>query len=179
LCPSLKIQAEAQQFVENDAFQFRFPARAEASDAQARSADPAAVMLQAAQRSNTVAELQKAMHDPRLFSGYSNEDEAYDSTLAKLEQIAQDERSHRDLAADPEFDLNLLAPLPMAEALRTTALKEGWSPECVYQEVRVCTAFTEHPGTCLRMRANEKHSRSACIPALRAADASARKQASS
>ena len=63
----------------------------------------------------------------------------------------------------------------MATALRTIALKEGYTPECLYQEVRVCSAFTEHPATRLRLRASVEHSRSCPIPALRAAEASARK----
>eukprot|EP00969_Alexandrium_andersonii_P091788 4051411-Alexandrium_andersonii.AAC.1 len=63
----------------------------------------------------------------------------------------------------------------MAKALHTIALQEGWSNECIYQEVKVCTAFTEHPATRLVLRAADSHGRTPCIAALRAAEASARK----
>ena len=159
----------------SEVFRFRFSAQSSRSEEEERTADPVSECISALRASRTSAQLDAAMHSPDLFKGFADEDEAYDTTQRVLKSIVEDTRTHRDLCEDAQFSLRDVSPLPMAKALHTIALQEGWSNECVYQEVKVCTAFTEHPGTRLVLRTTDSHGRTPCIAALRAAEASARK----
>ena len=126
-------------------------------------------------RSTCCDDVELAIHHPTLFKGFESEDIARQTIMTRLTALASDPRDHRELSDDPDFQLCRVMPIPLAAAITAIAAREGWHGECLYQEVKCCAAFTENPGTRLKERLSDLHTRAPNIPCLRAADASARK----
>ena len=99
----------------------------------------------------------------------------YETTMAALQCMAKDGRSHKDLVTDVQYTVRDMFPAPVAKAITTVAARNGWHAECLAQEVVASAAFCEHPGTRLKAHMSEWHSRSPCIAYLRGASMSARK----
>lgn len=161
--------------MQNDNFGFSFGDAHKKRDRVGKTSDPIEEPLEQVRAAKDRQSLEKALHHEHLFAGYKNEKEAYETTMKRLQDIVAKKRTHRSLAEDQEFSLRSLVPVPLAKGIAAIAVKEGWHPECLYQELKVCASFPEHPATRLKVRKTNLHKRSCGIPCLRAADASARK----
>ena len=64
-----------------------------------------------------------------LFHDLSNYEGIQNYISAQLRDIIADERTHRQLVADPDFSLHLLFPIPASAAIATMARSQGWRAE--------------------------------------------------
>ena len=155
-------------------FHFKFNNALTAAAGQA-AADLVLAPLTNLSLSTCREDIEKAIHHPMLFTGFESEDAARRTIMARLTALASETRNHRELSDDPDFQLRRVMPVSFADAITAIATREGWHRECLYQELKCCTAFTENPATKLKERVSDLHARACNIPCLRAADASARK----
>ncbi len=81
------------------------------------------------------------------FEKFKTELEVYNTVYEELKRLAADERTHRDLACDPNFSLRFSCPMPFYHAIRTTALAQGWTPEALAACIMCNIGFLENAGT--------------------------------
>ena len=110
-----------------------------------------------------------------LFQGFSCERVATQTVEGWLREIDADSRNHRQLGADSGFGLRDLVPTPFRHAINTVALREGWQPECLLQEILTNIGWLEHHRTRLKLTLEEEHARSPNIPHFMGGDPSSRK----
>ena len=63
--------------------------------------------------------------------------------------------TQRSLAKDQRYSLRDFVPLPMVDAIKSIAAKEGWHAECLDQEIKACASFSENPAPRLKIRADD------------------------
>ena len=110
-----------------------------------------------------------------LFHGIRNYEEIHNYIGAQLRDIIADERTHRQLVADPDFSFHLLFPTPASAAIATMARSQGWCAESLAGVLASNIAFLEHAATRIKDRPEAIHICSAAIPVFVAAASSARK----
>ena len=109
------------------------------------------------------------------FASWHNEREIVKTVGERLDAIAKDDRTHRELATDPDFSIGALYPVPIAMVVKTIAVAEGWSPECLAACLLSNMAFLEHQRTRLAVQSSAIHAVSPNIPIVIGASSSARK----
>ena len=92
-----------------------------------------------------------------------------------LDAIAKDDRPHHEIATHPDFSIGPLYPAPVVMVVKTVALAQGWSPECLAACLLSDLAFLEHPQTRLALSPGALHTVSPNIPIVIGASSSARK----
>ena len=138
------------------------------------AADPCALLVAQLQNAKTNVDVRHVLHPAIVAEGFANASEAYNTTLQWLADIVGDDRDHRRVATE-HTSLKRVCPAPMAAAIATVSLREGWWPECLQQEFLVCSAFLENEHTRLKLDGGESHRRSFAVPSFRGASMSARK----
>ena len=83
--------------------------------------------------------------DPKdLFQGCKTKEDLYPKTYEFLEDlVASDSRSVLDIGADAAFSVALVLPKPLAVAVNTTAIAEGWDAEALAQGLACITGWLE------------------------------------
>ena len=76
----------------------------------------------------------------------------------ELEAIHKDDRTHHQLAADPNFSIIRLYPVPIAMAIKTIAISQGWCAECLAGCLLSNMGFLEHHQTRIRLSDKALHS---------------------
>ena len=110
-----------------------------------------------------------------LFVGLDSEAAVQAKVVDMLTTIVHDERTHREIATDPQFSLRLSLPKPLHKAIATVGAAQMWSPECLAAGLASNIGFLEHFRTRLSEKPNALHHVSPNIPVIIAASSSARK----
>ena len=87
----------------------------------------------------------------------------------------EDDREHREVAADSRFTTRTLLPKPFEISLRAVARKEGWETETLMAPFLGNIGWMENPGVRLRLHEDEERTRSCVVQVVCAGEPSMRK----
>ena len=120
-------------------------------------------------------DLLQHLHCQDLFQGMGAGDGCYATVRQWLQEIWEDEREHREVAADSRFTTRTLLPKPFEISLRAVARKEGWETETLMAPFLGNIGWMESPGVRLRLHEDEERTRSCVVQVVCAGEPSMRK----
>ena len=120
-------------------------------------------------------DLLQHLHCQDLFQGIGAGDGCYATVRQWLQEIWEDDREHREVAADSRFTTRTLLPKPFEISLRAVARKEGWETETLMAPFLGNIGWMESPGVRLRLHEDEERTRSCVVQVVCAGEPSMRK----
>ena len=153
-----------------------FEVRLHEAEESAPRPDPLRPLFASLRAARSLDDLSALLEPEDLFANAANATELRRTLFAALEAtVDQRDRSVADIGQDPRFELHLLLPTPMWQAVRTVAKQQGWSGEALCQGLVANVGWLHSEGARIRISAEEQHQRTPWIPAFFAAPPSSRK----
>ena len=146
-----------------------------AADEAVAAPDPLTNWLETFLTLSEEDDLLQHLHCQDLFQGIGKGDGCYATVRQWLQEIWEDNREHREVAADSRFTTRTLLPKPFEISLRAVARKEGWETETLMAPFLGNIGWMESPGVRLRLREDEEHKRSCVVQVVCAGEPSMRK----
>lgn len=132
-------------------------ALAEEEKGSGTMADPMETILPRLRGATSWEAFEDLLFHDRMFDGFRNKDETYTTVKANVKDAWEDARTHRQLAADIDFDIRMCAVLPIAEAVHTVAKAKGIQTEALLACIESNIGFLEAAGTMLSHNLRSKH----------------------
>ena len=146
-----------------------------AADEAVAAPDPLTNWLETFLTLSEEDDLLQHLHCQDLFQGIGTGDGCYATVRQWLQEIWEDDREHREVAADSRFTTRTLLPKPFEISLRAVARKEGWETETLMAPFLGNIGWMESPGVRLRLREDEEQKRSCVVQVVCAGEPSMRK----
>ena len=114
--------------------------------------DPVLASLANVRAARSESELCQCLWPTDLFDGFKNETEIYETVKAKIRSLVADTRTHREIAVDNSWVLQLTTSIPFAAAINAISLRNGWHAETYAANLDNNLVWLEHH--CARLAAS-------------------------